>query len=280
MNYKKKSIIFFAIIVVLAMGIFFSIYLYVGGGTKEVKAAKRFIGIVYSYDIVDKSENKDQISYKSLSKSDSSSLKETYSVTTRDFGIDIDSEFNVIGFSNNVSKVGSVNISENKARDLAEEYLSHIYKGKYGFKEIIKDESTEKSPYYSLVFTKYADGYPYYTDQIMVSINKNSGKMDGYSNSTSQGEPEKVKINKSQDEAEDIAIKAFSKLNKDAEIVENTYKAFAGDRDKVRTELCYIVTLKGIDADNKETKVKYFISTENGNVVNTVKDKISSAIGS
>ena len=41
-------------------------------------------------------------------------------------------------------------------------------------------------------------------------------------------------------------------------------------------ELCYVITLKGIDADKKEIRVKYFISTEDGRIIRTIRDNIIS----
>ena len=181
MNYKKRSIIFFITIICLLISLLCIVYSYIGGGSKEIRAAKRFVSLLYSEDIVDKTEKLKNISYESAKKYDMNNESEYYIVNTRDFGIDVDNEFKVIGFKNKVCTIGETKVSEEQAIKKAEDYLDKIYKGNVEFKEFIKSEGQEVS-YYSLIFTKLEDGYPFYKDQIIVNINKEKGTLDGYSN--------------------------------------------------------------------------------------------------
>lgn len=275
MNYKKRSIIFFAIIFALGLCIFLSLYMYIGGGKKEIKAAKRFIDIVYSNDIVDKGEDLDKISYTSNVKSQIATSDEYYNVTTKDFSIDVDSDYKIVGFNNNVCKLGERLISEDEAEKLAEKYLSRIYKGEYEYKGIVDDNTEKIIPYYTLVFTKMDDGYPYYSDQIVVGINKSTGKMDNYLNGIYQKKHKRVNVDKTVEEAKNIAINAFNNLYKDGNIIEEPYLAFCDDKDKENTQLCYVVSVSGKDEDGKDTVWKYFVSSDKGKIINNIKENVA-----
>lgn len=273
MNFTKRGIVFFLTIVGLLLCIFFIVYTFIGGTSKEVKAAKSFIGVLYSEDIVVESEDQKLISYESTKKNDSSNGNEYYVVNTRDFGIDVDSNYNIIGFKNKVSTVGEVKVSKEEAIKLAEKYLGYIYEGDFKFKEFIEEEGAV-TPYYSLVFTKFKNGYPFYKDQIVVSIDKENGKLDGYSNITTQGDPKKIKVDVNISEAEENALKEFLTLNESGEVVGETFKAFFENKDKTETELCFVVTLKGVGIDGKEAQWKYFVSTDSGKIINILKDTV------
>ncbi|WP_368259871.1 YcdB/YcdC domain-containing protein, partial [Clostridium paraputrificum] len=236
MNYKKRSIIFFITIICLLISILCIVYSYIGGGSKEIRAAKRFVGLLYSEDIVAETENFKNISYESLKKYDMNNESEYYIVNTRDFGIDVDNEFKVIGFKNKVCILGETKISEEQAVKKAEDYLDKIYKGDVEFKEFIKSEGQEV-PYYSLIFTKLEDGYPFYKDQIIVNIDKEKGTLDGYSNISTLKEPGRVKIKVTQDKAEETALNEALSLVEKSEIVGETFKAFYEDKDRKKTEL-------------------------------------------
>lgn len=274
MNYTKRSIIFFVTIICLLVSLVCIVYSYIGGGSKEIRAAKRFVSLLYSEDIVDKTEKLKNISYESAKKYDMNNESEYYIVNTRDFGIDVDNEFKVIGFKNKVCTIGETKVSEEQAIKKAEDYLDKIYKGNVEFKEFIKSEGQEVS-YYSLIFTKLEDGYPFYKDQIIVNIDKEKGTLDGYSNISTLKEPNRVRIKVTQDKAEEIALNEALSLVEKSEIVGETFKAFYEDSGKNETELCYVISIKGLGIDGKETRLKYFVSTESGEVINRIKDIVT-----
>ncbi len=274
MNYTKRSIIFFVTIICLLVSLVCIVYSYIGGGSKEIRAAKRFVSLLYSEDIVDKTEKLKNISYESAKKYDMNNESEYYIVNTRDFGIDVDNEFKVIGFKNKVCTISETKVSEEQAIKKAEDYLDKIYKGDVEFKEFIKSEGQEVS-YYSLIFTKLEDGYPFYKDQIIVNIDKEKGTLDGYSNISTLKEPNRVRIKVTQDKAEEIALNEALSLVEKSEIVGETFKAFYEDSGKKETELCYVISIKGLGIDGKETRLKYFVSTESGEVINRMKDTVT-----
>ena len=142
------------------------------------------------------------------------------------------------------------------------------------FKEFIKSEGQEV-PYYSLIFTKLEDGYPFYKDQIIVNIKKEKGTWDGYSNISTLKEPNRVKVKVTQDKAEEIALNEALSLVEKSEIVGETFKAFYEDKDKKETELCYVISIKGLGIDGKEARLKYFVSTESGEIINRIKDTVA-----
>lgn len=273
MNFKKTRIVLSITIVCLLLCIIFIGYIYIGSGSKEIRAAKKFISLLYLEDIVSESEELKSISYESTKKNDSANQREYYVINTRDFGIDIDSDYDVVGFKNKVCTVGETRVSEEEAIKLAKEYLDKIYYGDVGYKETIKDE-TQVTPYYSLVFTKQKNGYPFYKDQIVINIDKEMGTLDGYSNMSTIGKPKRAKIKVEQSEAERTALNEFSTLSGEAKISEDTFKAFYMDKDGEETELCYIVSLEGKGIDGKETRWKFFVSTESGSIINTIKDVV------
>ena len=277
MNHNKKNIIFFSIIVALCLCVSVVVYMHIGSGTKEIKAARKFIENMHDYNLVDIDED-DKVNFKSITKSDSLGDKEYYSIETKSFRIDVDSDYNVIGFSNNTSKTGEIEISEDKAMELGEQYLKYLYKGDCEFQEFIKETSETNNPYYTLIFTKIYDGYPFYNDKIMIGIDKTNGKVDSYANSTFQGKPEKIKIKKSEEDAIKVAMDSFSKMNSDGIVLDGTYKAFCDNKESKETELCYIITIEGKDLEENEIKMKYFVSTETGELINFSKDKITETV--
>lgn len=60
-----------------------------------------------------------------------------------------------------------------------------------------------------------------------------------------------------------------------SEIVGETFKAFYEDKDRKKTELCYVISIKGLGIDGKEMKTKYFVSTESGEIINRIKDTVT-----
>ena len=213
---------------------------------------------------------------KSVKKSDPSKTEEYYSVTIDKYAIDIDAKYNVIGFNNQKSKADSENITIDRAREIAEDYVKTLYNGECIFKEVVKEEESQKVPYYTMLFAKCKDGIPYYTYSVSLKINKESGKLDGFSNSSINIEPKTSVINIDKEMAEENVKEFFSKLNTFVEFDEETYKCFSEDKDKTELELCYIVSVRGLDTNNKEIRMKYFVSTETGDIINSEKNNVTS----
>ncbi|MBD7909750.1 MULTISPECIES: hypothetical protein [Clostridium] len=273
MNYKKTSIVVFTILAILTLCAVFTVYMFIGSGAKEKKSAKAFLQLLSSNNII--TMNKENDKYKSTKKSDPSKNEEYYSVVSGEYAIDVDAKYNVIGFTNKNSMADKSKITADEAKSIGEKYLGIIYKGECRFKEVVKEEETQVMPYYSLLFTKYKDGYPFYNYNLSLKVNKETGKLDGFSNSSIDKEPKNVKINIDELNASEISKGEFLKLYKSAEFNEKTYKAYSENKDKTELELCYVVSLKGLGENNKEIKMKYFVSTETGDIINSEKSNVT-----
>lgn len=270
MNYKSKTIIIFGSFIFLLIGAIISLYFFVGAGSKQVKAAEVFMNKLESNKIITMdNENND---YKSTKKSDPVKKKEYYSIAVGDYRINVDSNYNVLGFSNKNSNAAQVKIDPEEAKKLSEKYLKEVYESGFKFKEITKEEAGKSSPYYTIVFSKFENGYAFYSYDLSLNINKETGILDGYSNSSINKEPNSININLDVNKAEKIAVNDFSRLYKDVGIAEESFKAFYENNDKDSLELCYIVTIKGLDENSKEIKLKYFISTDTG-IINNIEKR-------
>lgn len=274
MKSKRSNIIAVGLLIILFIIAGVCIYTYIGAGSKENKAAKSYMHMLQEKDMIDK--DIDVKRCKSVKKSDPSKTEEYYSVTIDKYAIDIDAKYNVIGFNNQKSKADSENITIDRAREIAEDYVKTLYNGECIFKEVVKEEESQKVPYYTMLFAKCKDGIPYYTYSVSLKINKESGKLDGFSNSSINIEPKTSVINIDKEMAEENVKEFFSKLNTFVEFDEETYKCFSEDKDKTELELCYIVSVRGLDTNNKEIRMKYFVSTETGDIINSEKNNVTS----
>lgn len=274
MKSKINKVIAICLLILLVIIAAVCIYGYIGSGSKEKKVAKAYVTMLREKDMIDKDVNLDEI--ESIKKSDPSKAEEYYSVTVDKYAVDIDAKYNVIGFNNQKSKVDFENISLDNAKDIAENYVKTLYDGECIFKESVKEEESQKVPYYTMIFSKCKDGIPYYTYSVSVKINKESGKLDGFSNSSINIEPKESIVNISKEKAESNVKEFFCKVNTFVEFDDETCECFYEDKDKRELELCYIVSVRGIDSDNKEIKMKYFVSAETGEIINSEKNNVTS----
>lgn len=85
-----------------------------------------------------------------------------------------------------------------------------------------------------------------------------------------------AKINISEKEAEEYGKAFFLKYNNDGAVQAGTSLVYADNKieEKVGTisELCYMVIITGKDIDSNEIRWKIFISSEDGSIVNSLKD--------
>lgn len=68
----------------------------------------------------------------------------------------------------------------------------------------------------------------------------------------------------------------FIKNNTEAKIDEATSLVYAADKLEEKSnsvyELCYLITIRGINEDNLEIEWKFLVSTETGKVINIMKN--------
>ena len=108
------------------------------------------------------------------------------SIVTQNFGIDLDKNNNVIGFAKKEIPINKTKVNLNDARIFAERYLKDIYDSEVVLKTVNSNEDSKYLPYYSFIYTKQKNGYPFYFDEIKLNIDKENCFLDGYSNSTMQ----------------------------------------------------------------------------------------------
>lgn len=219
MKAKSYNLYILLIIVILAVGIITLTRNILNIESKEVKSAKEFIELLIDKEIID--ENKASLFKEEyLNQSIGKTSNVQYSVILGNYAIDIDSDFNVTGFSNkNIElKDKSINVSKEEAILLAEDYIKKISDSEILFKEV-KEKDEESNSHYSVVFYKAKDGYPIYRNEITMVIDKYNGKLDAYSNKNIENNNYINTINYNEKEIKDIMNNYFKDINKNVSYV-------------------------------------------------------------
>ena len=285
MKNKKISLALGFIIIVLLVSIIFVGKNILDKGTKELKVAKEFIEDLYYSNVIDYNENTSLITEEVLNKSSSKDSKVKYSVIIGNYGVDIDSNYNVLAFSNkNIASNSAMmaksyeestayqkEITEDEVISLAEGYLSKISDEKFKFKEI-KNEEVE-SPVYKVAFYKYKDEYKYYKQEINISINKSTGKLEGYTNYPVENMSYIEEINITKDEAEKILKNNYKDLNLDISINDDCNLAYINISDKEMV-LAYVFNIKNNDSENQDKSVG-FVRADNGELINNTIEAVT-----
>ena len=276
MKLKKASIIGGITLFCLLIIIVIILYNFIGPGAKDIKASKDFMTKLYSINAISTEQKLDAIKYERIRILNSQNELVHRSIVTQNFGIDLDKNNNVIGFAKKEIPINKTKVNLQDARIFAEKYLKNIYDGEVVLKTVNSNEDSKYLPYYSFIYTKQKNGYPFYFDEIKLNIDKENGFLDGYSNSTMQRECKEPVINISEQEAKNIALKAFEKYNKKGIVRNQTDLVYADNKIDKETspiyEVCYIVTIDGKNDKDVNVSWKIFVSSENGNVLNILKD--------
>ena len=192
-----------------------------------------------------------------------------YSVVIGNYGVDIDKDYEVLGFSNkNLGEVKykAKEISEEDAIYLAKSYISKITKDDFSFKEIKSKEDSD-SLVYNVVFNKYRDGYPCYKQEINTLINKITGKLEGYTNYPIEYMNYIDKINIDEKEATEILNNNFKSLKLNGTIEGNPTLAYINVSDKEMV-LAYMFNIKITSSDIKEEMFLSFVRADTSEVIN------------
>lgn len=277
MKLKKISILSSIFLLFLILITILMAYKYVGQGADDIKSCKNFISKLESINAINVNADVDNIKYKRDNRITNQNDLVEKSIVTEDYALDLDKNNNVIGFiKKEISKANESKIEVDEAKELSKKYLTSIYSNDIVLKSIQLNDDETYLPYYSFIYTRAKDGYPFYFDEIKLDIDKQDGKLDGYSNSTMQRECIEAKINISEEEAENYAKAFFSKYNNNGVVQGGTSLVYADNKieEKVGTlsELCYMVIITGKDIDSNEIRWKIFVSSENGSIVNSLKD--------
>ncbi len=277
MKIKKISIISSVFLLFLILITILIAYKDVGPGADDIKSCKNFISKLQSINAISLQPNANDMKYKRDNRITSQNDLVEKSIVTEDYALDLDKNNNVIGFiKKEAPKANESKIEVDEAKELSKKYLTSIYTEDIVLKSIRLNDDENYLPYYSFIYTKAKDGYPFYFDEIKLNIDKQDGMLDGYSNSTMQRQCKEAKINISEEEAEEYAKAFFLKYNNDGVVQGGTSLVYADNKieEKVGTvcELCYMVIITGKDIDSNEIRWKIFVSSENGSIVNSLKD--------
>lgn len=280
MKDKKIKAICSVITIVLIICIGILVNNIINKENKEVKVARDFIQNLAEKNIIDY-YSKDSEVYKndSLNKSLNNASKIQYSVLIGNYGVDMDDKYNVIGFSNkninnlsNELKVTSYAVSEisdldeGKAIDYAKKYIKEISEDSFIFKEV-KNKEEEENPCYIVVFYKCKDGYPIYKQEITVLIDKESLRLQGYSNYTLENREYINDLNINKEDAIKIVLDNLNdlKINKDdISIIDTAYV----ESEKDKLVLSYIVNIENKLEENNE-KYLVIIRGDSGEIINS-----------
>lgn len=270
MRIKKASIILSLISILLLLLITIIVGNILNRGKKEVKIAKDFIEELYDNDIIEKSEKleNEMIKEEVLNKESNRNSKIKYSVIVGKYAVDIDKDYNILGFSNkNISEIRfrSREITEDDAINLAKSFLAKMTEEDFKFKEVRNQEGID-SPVYNIVFYKYRNGYPYYYQEINTIINKNTGKLEGYSNYPITDIKYIEEINVTEVEATSIVKDNFKKLELDVMITEEPMLSYVNISDK-EIVLAYVFNI-GINSESTKENCVSLVRADTGEIIN------------
>jgi len=252
----------------------FIAYRYVGQGADDIKACKEFI---YKLNFVNAIKKEENVIYKREEKINNKNFLVKNSVATKDYVLELDENNKVIGFiKKDIPKIVENKIDIDTAQKASEKYLASIYDESFELKSSSKNEKENYLPYYSYVYTKVEEGYPFYFEEIKMNISKKDGLLDGYSNSTLNTKYKEPVINISKEQAEEKATDYFLKYNSGVKRTNILKMVYADnnleEKSNTISELCYMITVEGKDVNEVENEWKIFISADNGNVIKTLKD--------
>lgn len=277
---KKKiiiNIIIIFIFIVTVIGV--ASYKLFGELSKEINASKQFVSKLYSMNALDGKEELKDLKYERVKTINSQNELVNKTIVTQEYGIDLDKDNNIVGFTKKDISKKYPKISEQQAMAKAEEYLKEICGSDLIFVDR-KDDS--ELPYYSFTYTKKEHGYKLYFDEIKINIDKESGYIDGYSNTTMQKKCEEPKISISKEQAGDIAYDYFTKYDLNGSVSGESELVYADNKienkDNNKLELCYIVTIKAENSDELEVLFKIFINADNGQIYNCIKENVDNKV--
>lgn len=270
MKDKKGKIISIIIIVFLLIAIGILIGNILSKEKKEITVAEDFIEELLNKNIInDYKTNKETFQDISLNKLGSKNSQIKYSVIVGNYGVDIDENYEVLGFSNkNIRVLNSKEIiSQEDAKKLATGYVSEITEDKFIFKEV-KNNEEEKAPYYTVVFFECKDGYPIFNQEIIAMIDKVSGKLEGYSNYSTVNKETINIIDIEEEKAKEIVAKYFRELNIDLQKINKIYLSYV-ENDNNELVLSYVFNIVGSENDTmKDNIYSIFVRADTGEIIN------------
>lgn len=266
MKFKKINVVLITIILILLGAIAYLANNLLNKETKEVVIAKKFIEKLADDNMIKVSDYGNVVEDKVLNKLTSKSSQIQYSVMVGSYGVDIDKDYNILGFSNKgISKSDSVSIiEEKKAIELATKYIMQITNDNFKFKEV---KNMEESPSYNIVFYKYKDGYPYYNQEIITAIDKETGKLEGYSNYPMYNIKYIEEVNIDEENASKIAKDYLNSINLNGGFLSSDMIGFISVSDN-EMALAYNYNVKIMNSEDNEETYNIYVRADTGDVLN------------
>ncbi|WP_194190753.1 PepSY domain-containing protein [Clostridium chrysemydis] len=245
-----------------------------GTNSKEVKIAKNFISELSKEKII-QSDYKDNTDFKVTIKDDKENDKKIYELDNETFMVKINENYEVINFVDKIKSSNIKSISEEDSIKIAQKYIKQIDDSDYKFQKVIEQTRKDSVSYYSISFKRYDEGYPYFSSDVILNIDKSNGKLEGYLNNSDKTKHGKINIKISEDTAKEKCVKAFNSMLKDGKVSDKVYLAYGENRESTESlELCYIVNVKGKLDGGEEKQFTYFVSASSGEIINSFSNRV------
>lgn len=273
MKFKKESIIYTIVIVLLLISIALVVLNITQGKAKEYVEAKKIMELLKDNNAIDNNFDVLNSEYEVLKENEKEKGYIRYTIMTSDYGIDLSEDYRIVGFQN--KKVNSSNgiISEEEAKQLAIKYIALLTDDDLTFKEV-KTNTNDNDTVYTIGFAKTYDKYEIFGQEAIVKVNKTTGFLEGYNNLTVKNIKYDSDIKIDKEKAMEIAIIYFGKMDVKIEKLEEPkliYFLQGNDKGK----LTYLFETEIVDNENVAHKYKLFISTKTGEVINAIDDTIN-----
>lgn len=271
MKKKGEAMILTIISAVLIYFIFITWTTFKGSSSKQVKEAMNFLEKVESIGAIEGEVIPNAKEFKEVS-SGNSTIK--YTLVAKNYGVDLDQSYNVIGFSNqDISLAGTEDIDSEQAVKIAKGYLSKIIDDKVVFKEV-KNVEDENNPFYTISFYKYYEDYINYSCEVILKINKYNGNLLAYSTVNNVSKDYNKNINITKEDAIKIVKNNFDKLESSG-VVNDSVGCGYVYIDENTTQLCYLINYE-ISLENELGGIhQVYVSTNDGEIV---KESIKSEV--
>lgn len=276
MKFKKIDYVLAVFLFVLIIVVGCIVLIINGNKTKDIRRSKAFIQKLYDNDMVENEVDLEGLRFERVDKKTNAEDNERTTIVAQEYGVDLNKDYDIVGFSNRTATLGEVKVTIDDAKLLGEKYSKLLIDKEVRFKYIKDGKNTEELPFYTLVYSLSRYDYQYFYEELAISINKTTGKLDGFSVSDIQGEARKPVINISEDEAKNIVLSKFNEINKEGKIKEEIILAYGLRYEQSsKSELCYVIVVSGKDLEDKEVVYNYFVSTDDGEVVDSFRNVIN-----
>lgn len=266
MRRKKETILFIIICVFLIFSIFSVRAKIVGKSSVQVESAVKFLNDLKEIEAINENDIPNADGFKEITGTSGKNLNSKYTIVAGNYGIDLDNKYNVIGFLDKNKQTRELDIiDKDKVIRNGETYLQTILDENVKFNGI-KNEDEVGSIVYTLSFYKYHKKYISYNSEIIVQINKYTGKLVSYTGFSDDSVSYSSDTEILEDKCKSISYGYFEALGLNGELVNNIELGYF-IVDEGKSQLCYILDFKIMDGQEKNKIYKVIINAKDGTVV-------------